>query len=559
MAPKYDREEVHMTREEEGSYHRQEIEPARPSENYTQSYTQVVRKADGSRLSGRSGSNDRAVTKYGGGGYSSGDDHNDNFEEWTTSKRKVNHKTRQIETRVSRQLLVEDGKVIADSGPQVTTRIKEDNKEEECEREKQPRNKSRFDALEGAPECAEGEASGRVLGEKKEIQRVTREVREENMQYHDERFKELSGPDVHRKALKAPHELITINERAHDAKSAPRGKMVHYSNKGHVYKDTDEVLEVAKLAIDGSITKEVKRTRHHEEYSDDERPDEHGEAEALKAEPIEQKSSRKHFDYVKDFDDTSTPSGSDVEETHHSSGRRQEAPHRSQQHHSNKQYSSRYSSARDNDNDDNSAAFPRYDRDPLMNSLHDEDFKPVQAAGSTTHRSSPASRARQLPLERKDSSASDSSSGTQRRRYHQSSAAKHTASSYAHSNRSVSPLGGRVEIPEEYRIKNRSGSKSKQSAGTANLSRSTSRAASTRERSLSPAAAVAAHRAAVAAAQQQQSQHKKQHSSRARKEDASVQAHLTTDEVSYLFARRATGFSLCNVVDPCFPILGHFY
>ena len=72
-----------------------------------------------------------------------------------TSKRKVNHKTRRIETRVQRQLVLEGGRVIADSGPQVVTRISEDNKVEECERERAPRgSRSRSPSPSAGPSAA---------------------------------------------------------------------------------------------------------------------------------------------------------------------------------------------------------------------------------------------------------------------------------------------------------------------------------------------------------------------------------------------------------------------
>ena len=47
-----------------------------------------------------------------------------------TTKRTINHRTKQIETRIQRQIVIEDGKVISDTGPLVTTKTLEDNKEE---------------------------------------------------------------------------------------------------------------------------------------------------------------------------------------------------------------------------------------------------------------------------------------------------------------------------------------------------------------------------------------------------------------------------------------------
>jgi len=355
--------QIAVSRQREQSYSERCEDSERPSSRgpttttsyHTESY--LLPADSPSSSSGRANKMAKQLAKA--SAYSSDEDDSNNYDEWTTSKRKVNHTTKQVETRVSRQLLVEDGKVIADSGPQVTTRIKEDNKVEECEKEKAPKSRRGFEAIENATESGES-SGGRVLGEKKEIQRVSREVREENMQYHDERLKELTGKDVHRRAVKAPHQLMTIHdEHERHSKGAPRGKMVHYSNKGKKYQDTDEILEVAKLAIDGSVTKEVKRTRHHEEFSEDEQPDEKGEAEALRQKPVVERSSRRHVDYVNDFDDLDGPgnSGSDSETV---DGRRGAKGHK-------------LGASRRRDRSDE--AFPRYEIDPLLNSLRDEDFK----------------------------------------------------------------------------------------------------------------------------------------------------------------------------------------
>lgn len=488
MSPKYDNKSVEITREEEGSYHRLEIEGA-PRRNYSKTDVQVI-KSPSSKSSRRN--NEISA------GYSSDED---NFEEWTTSKRKVNHTTRQVETRVSRQLLVEDGKVIADSGPQVTTRIKEDNKVEECEKEKTPKNKSKFDAIENAPEV--GESSGRVLGEKKEIQRVCREVREENMQYHDERFKELTGHDVHRRAIQAPHELITITDKNSHA-APPRGKMVHYSNKGKKYQDTDEILEVAKLAIDGSITKEVKRTRHHEECSEDEKPDEAGEAEALREAPMVTRSSRRHVDYVNDFDAETPSCSSDDEADDRKTSRKQ---------HSTSVLSSK-KQERHRSRDDE--AFPRYEIDPLLNSLRDEDFRPASAADS--HRSR---YAKQYKPELKTYESSDSDKGHRTYMSPSGSSRRHQVAKQRSPSSSPERRHTPVEIPEEYRV-------NKQRAGKDKYSSSTSLP---RERSFSPSGKQYSHTLATSRKHENRSGKSSRLSSR-KGEDAGVQAHLT-DEVSY--------------------------
>lgn len=358
MSTKYEKS-MQISKEEEGAYHRREYLDSPASSRRSagkQKHPHAASKAPAHRHRSHSPSSSSA---------SDSDDEDPGFQEWTTSKRKVNHKTRQVETRVSRQLVMEDGRVIADSGPQVTTRIKEDNKLEECERERAPKNRGRFEALENAPEARQA-GGGRVLGEKKEIQRVSREVREENMQYHDERFKELSGADVHRRAAKAPHELITVNDDHQDAKGPPRGKMVHYSNKGKKYQDTDEILEVAKLALDGSISKERTHTRHHEEFSEDEKPDERGEAEELRRKPIATRASRKHFDYVNDFNDFSTPQFEDEQRHDDERDSDSRSRHRHIEPSTLKTTTSRHAPT---------ARHYEGGRDPLLNSLNDDDFQ----------------------------------------------------------------------------------------------------------------------------------------------------------------------------------------
>ncbi|XP_046918443.2 uncharacterized protein LOC124498693 isoform X2 [Dermatophagoides farinae] len=45
-------------------------------------------------------------------------------------KRIINHRNKQIETRIKRQIIIEDGVMISDSGPQVTTKTIEDTRQE---------------------------------------------------------------------------------------------------------------------------------------------------------------------------------------------------------------------------------------------------------------------------------------------------------------------------------------------------------------------------------------------------------------------------------------------
>ncbi|XP_035215368.1 uncharacterized protein LOC118188948 [Stegodyphus dumicola] len=110
-------------------------------------------------------------------------------EEWTTSKRVVNHKTKQVETRVQRQLVLEDGRIVADSGPQVTTKTKEDVRVEESENTE---HKTTGDDPPG-PGYTLVPGSAKVISEKTESNQTMTETREENRQMHDEHIRDLSG------------------------------------------------------------------------------------------------------------------------------------------------------------------------------------------------------------------------------------------------------------------------------------------------------------------------------------------------------------------------------
>lgn len=215
-------------------------------------------------------------------------------EEWTTTKKVINHKTRQTETRVQRQIVMEDGKVIADSGPQVTTRTNEDNNQEEVESTSKKKN--------GDSNKAPGHGyirvpgSEQVVSEKVETRSKTREAKQEQLQYHDEGLRELTGFEVHKKALVAPNDLIELRE---ELDSGPKGNLTHYSSKTRKTCDKEEIKEIGKLHRDGERTNEVTRTLHHEECDDDEVPE--YETEGIQMPEAFRETSRKvqyHKNYL---------------------------------------------------------------------------------------------------------------------------------------------------------------------------------------------------------------------------------------------------------------------
>lgn len=156
--------------------------------------------------------------------------------------------------------------MIADSGPQVTTKTTEDQKSDESEDTKHRRLGD-----SEVPEKYRKEIGNQVVSEKTVTRNVMREAKEENFQYHDESLRELEGKDVHRRAVEAPNELIKIEN---ELPQVPRGKLVHFSAKGRKFNDRDEIQEISRLDKDGLLSTETTQTNHHEEYEDDEVPDE---------------------------------------------------------------------------------------------------------------------------------------------------------------------------------------------------------------------------------------------------------------------------------------------
>lgn len=217
------------------------------------------------------------------------------LEEWTTTRKIINHKTRQTETRVQRQIVMEDGKVIADSGPQVTTRTKEDNDQEEIESTSKKTNGNRNKAPGHGYIRVPG--STQVVSEKTETRSKTREAKQENLQYHDEGLRELTGFDVHKKALVSPNDLIELRD---EIDSGPKGNLTHYSSKTRKTCDKEEIKEIGKVHRDGERTTEVTRTMHHEEVDDDELPERDTIGMQL---PEAYRETSRNVQYHKNWDD----------------------------------------------------------------------------------------------------------------------------------------------------------------------------------------------------------------------------------------------------------------
>lgn len=192
---------------------------------------------------------------------------------------------------------MEDGRVIADSGPKVRTRTKEMNERDDSEDEDKSQAKSKkeiyedrelFEKLKNSDEYIQLPHQDQIFSEKIHRSNKIRECKQENYRFHDEDLKDLDALDIHRTATMSPEQLLRANTKEQDSFSDDehgvkegkfqlskrnRGKLTHYSSKGYKLIDNDEEREVAEYDENGKLVKKRYRTHNHELINDDEVPE----------------------------------------------------------------------------------------------------------------------------------------------------------------------------------------------------------------------------------------------------------------------------------------------
>ncbi|XP_028132612.2 serine/arginine repetitive matrix protein 1 isoform X1 [Diabrotica virgifera virgifera] len=211
-------------------------------------------------------------------------------EEWVSKKKTEVTNTKQIETRVKRQVVLEDGKVVEDSGPMVTTNTTEDTEtQEHHQTELRKLGDDEVDGIKALNDGGEnrmavaGQSNWvavpnpdgivREVKERKIISREeTEEVKEtEDVQHYgditDEDFISAvsSGKTDIRKVLRTQegnHQVVSTGPR-----------LVLDTKKSKKTTDTEDTRELSAVREDGKIVTETQRTTEHEEVNDDELPD----------------------------------------------------------------------------------------------------------------------------------------------------------------------------------------------------------------------------------------------------------------------------------------------
>ncbi|XP_013164931.1 PREDICTED: serine/arginine repetitive matrix protein 2 isoform X2 [Papilio xuthus] len=235
-------------------------------------------------------------------------------EEWVTRKTSEVTTTRQIATRVKRELVLEDGRILLDSGPKISTSVNEDTHttnfqqtehrvpdEENGEEETKTKGGVQIEAAEGATELLQDElapsngevapSGGKVLVSSRVVANPEGKVREshdlkvltrnvtERVRETEERFHH--GDTTHDALIAAVNE--TPEEDIRDALKqqteqqlalVPRGpELVKDTVAYNTTIKTDDTRELRALRPDGTLVTETQHTREEERLCDEDLPE----------------------------------------------------------------------------------------------------------------------------------------------------------------------------------------------------------------------------------------------------------------------------------------------
>ncbi|XP_055846479.1 uncharacterized protein LOC129912297 isoform X2 [Episyrphus balteatus] len=225
-------------------------------------------------------------------------------EEWITKKKTELTTTRQIETRVKRQVVLEDGKVIEDSGPIVSTNTTEDTDKQETETtERRDLGSPKPLAIEsGKDEVDNGTVNQLANPDDKQLDNfsgtviqkfvprpadgLVREINEKRVVSREEIKDRLETEDVrHLGDFSDEAYVNAVNSGAENIETilyspesqkqlVPTGpRVIQQSTKGHKTIDTEDIQQRSLAQADGTLVTEKKNTTEHEEIFDEELPE----------------------------------------------------------------------------------------------------------------------------------------------------------------------------------------------------------------------------------------------------------------------------------------------
>ncbi|XP_050439408.1 uncharacterized protein LOC126844933 isoform X2 [Adelges cooleyi] len=201
-------------------------------------------------------------------------------EEWVTKKKVELTTKKQIETRVKRQVVLEDGKVVEDSGPIVTTNTTEDTEKQEHQQTEHRQIGDEGDGDGSTKEvvvrASSLEGNPSLLKEVREKKIKSREEKEELVETEDvvhlgnisdKAYQEAvqSKKDIRQALEESNHKLVHVNS------TGPR--VTHQSSKNKKVTDTEDTRHTREVQKDGKIVTETSKTTEHEEVNGVDEPD----------------------------------------------------------------------------------------------------------------------------------------------------------------------------------------------------------------------------------------------------------------------------------------------
>ena len=162
---------------------------------------------------------------------------------------------------MQRQVVLKDGCVVADTGPQVITRTLDESHTEAGDDEA------------SHPKWSDGEelADPTIVRSVSRTRRTRRAASKEQRHYHDEERREVTDREELERGVSSPQDLLDqINNNFPDV---IKGQLTFFSSKSKEVASQETVKEVSKLDSKGNIRTSTTLTRHQEEVAGDEVPE----------------------------------------------------------------------------------------------------------------------------------------------------------------------------------------------------------------------------------------------------------------------------------------------
>lgn len=162
--------------------------------------------------------------------------------------------------------MLEDGKIVADSGPQVITRTLEDTNTENNDMGK---NSAQL-LVQGEPDLP-CNSDPSVVRSVSRMRTTMKSASKEVNHYHDEERREITNPAELERGIKSPETLLEPIEN--EFPSEVKGELKFFSSKSKGVVCKEKVNEVSRLDDNGNLRTVTTHTRHEEETEDSELPD----------------------------------------------------------------------------------------------------------------------------------------------------------------------------------------------------------------------------------------------------------------------------------------------